>query len=217
MIKNIPKVIAILLAIATIIFLSINIYTNKDNGNDNDNDDVGKENKEVIEKIDLSFMEELEFLEDIKQIDDDNYLLFVRQGSVTSSLLYNYTIYKYNIENGVHLININIDKGYEFCGIDKENKLVYLILVDYENPNEQREDTEILVINYENMIVKDKKKNINQVYNLVVAESGEKVAYNKEDGMYISNIDFSNEIKILSNLIEEDMIESKSFVPSTHS
>ena len=124
MIKNIPKVIAILLAIATIIFLSMNIYTNKDIGNNNDNDDVGKENKEVIEKLDLSFMEELEFLEDIKQIDDDNYLLFVRQGSVTSSLLYNYTIYKYNIENGVHLININIDKGYEFCGIDKENKLV---------------------------------------------------------------------------------------------
>ncbi len=177
-------------------------------------------NKEIFTEINTDFINEYNLLESIIQIDNDNYFLISRaktideQGIPTGYLEYDYTIYKYNINKGVELKSVKIDKHYEYIGINNKDKTLWLTVVDLEKNNLSRNDTEIWEIDYKNMIVKNKYKNTKGVYNLIISSDGQKLAYNNDEGLFVSDFNFENEKLLLkSQLDNTDVINSKNYVP----
>ena len=208
MFKNIAKIMAIFVLLVIILLFLFGYITKQD------------EEVEIIKKIDLDFIGNDYLLENISQIDENDYLLFVRQraiddnGEFAGSLTYNYIIYRYNLDTGLFSNNIKFRAGYEYNGINNRDNCFWITLIDYENYEQNNENTQIWKIDYNTMTVKNKFENIEPIYNLIIANVKDYIAYSKADGMYIANNNFKEPKLIIHNLLnEEDTINLKRFMP----
>lgn len=222
MLKRISKMGIVFLVICIIMLLIWYVYeyvTEKQQVNPSDNI-PNNDNIEIISKLNTEFIDENHILENVIQIDDDNYLLVSRvkivyndndRDSIESSL-YDCTIYKYNIHNGVHLKNVQFNRHFEYMGISNESKTLWITLEDLEKND--RTESEIWEIDYENMIVKNEYMNTKGAYNLKISQDNSKWIYTTEEGMYVSDVEFKNEKLLLKNIPDKiDILNSKGYVP----
>ena len=166
-------------------------------------------NEDDIQNVDVSILDlDKNYIRNFVKLDDEKYAIFLNIEPTEEKLESSVAIYIYdNLKNEISSKYLAFDTEFlEFFSSDENGKMY---VVEYTSNNA---DEKIMQIDYENMLILSEKKS-KDISELLAHPNGEKIVYRSDNGLCISNTDFSNE-KVLLKFEKGDSVqEDISYVP----